>query len=95
MKITFKSLAEIRYSHFQQVKREVVGKENAGYRIHVLRRSKNPLDNHLFTVLGQNFNTGQYVTWNYNSEDGGFFWGHYFEHFEAAEAVVDFYSRSI
>lgn len=52
--------------------------------------SSHPDDSHLTVVLHKNFK-GEYVTHVHNSEDGGFYWGHYFSDLESA--MKDFHKR--
>lgn len=53
--------------------------------------STHPDDGHLRIVLATS-NKGEYVTWAFNKQDGGFFWGHYFgDDYDAA--LADFNKR--
>ena len=53
--------------------------------------SSNPGDAHLAVVLAKVDGYHPYVTWVYNKQDGGYFWGHYFE--TMVEAAKDFDKR--
>ena len=54
--------------------------------IKILKRkpfSDHPEDHYLEVVLAERNN--EYVTWEHNKEDGGYFLGHYFETLQNAE----------
>ena len=51
--------------------------------------SNHPDDHYLSIVLAKAF--GKFVTWAYNNQDGGYFWGHYFE--TLTEAKEDYKKR--
>lgn len=53
--------------------------------------SDHPGDHYLSIVLAQNFK-GEYVTWLHNSQDGGFYSGHYFGN-DIVSATKDFEKR--
>lgn len=54
--------------------------------------STNPNDHYLSIVLARVDNKYQpWVTWVYNKNDDGYFWGHYFERYE--DALDDFNNR--
>lgn len=55
--------------------------------------SNHPGDKHLSIVLAK-WN-GELVTWAHNKDDGGFFWGHYFDASEYKEAAADFLKRGV
>ena len=55
--------------------------------------SNHPGDKHLSIVLAK-WN-GEYVTWGHNKDDGGYFWGHYFDETEYEKAIVDFKKRGV
>lgn len=56
--------------------------------------SDHPGDAHLEVVLAKvEFGAHPWVTWMFNKEDGGYFWGHYFETQE--EAVKDYNERGV
>lgn len=42
-----------------------------------------------FTVLCYWPTKEEYVVWSYNHEDGGLYWGHYTDIFEAAARIYD------
>jgi len=55
--------------------------------------SNHPEDTHLSVVLCEIDQKDHYVTWMHNSEDDGYFWGHYFE--TLREARIDYNKRGI
>lgn len=56
---------------------------NVGFDILIHRPYTNhPKDHYLKAVLGHS--AGRWVTWVYNVQSGGFFWGHYFDNETAA-----------
>ena len=58
------------------------------------RYSRHDGDRHLAVVLARTDNQYHpFVTWVYNMNDGGYFWGHYFE--SLAEAKADYNSRGV
>lgn len=55
--------------------------------------SHHPDDKHLSMVLAKWGE--QYVTWGYNEQDKGYFWGHYFESHNYHKAVEDYNKRGV
>jgi len=60
--------------------------------------SLHPGDHYLTIVLArspkdQRAYGDEFVTWGFNKQDGGFFEGHYWPSFNAADAVKDFETR--
>ncbi len=53
--------------------------------------SSHPGDKHLTVVLARTGGHHPWVTWVHNSQDGGYFWGHYFETLK--DANEDFRKR--
>lgn len=69
-------------------KKTVHGTSNAGYEIIAQRFSgSNPDNRFLHVVMGEQ-EGGEFVTWIYNDQTGGFGSGHYFEGCDAFEAAI-------
>jgi hypothetical protein len=57
---------------------DLIGRVNAGYTIIAAVQFPHPGDSHLYVVMGQQDNA--FVVWTFNTQDGGFYHGHYFGH---------------
>jgi len=72
-----------------------VNKQERGDKYILLEKpySNHPGDSHLTMVLARWHN--KFVTWGYNMQDQGFFWGHYFQESELEKALDDFNKRGL
>jgi hypothetical protein len=66
-----------------------IPKKNVRFKIVESKRSKK--SDFISVVLGQLVDESEFVTWLFNHQDGGFFWGHYFSDYTSAKK--DFINR--
>lgn len=75
---------------------DIIGDENVGFII----RHAIQVDHINYIVFGEHISLSKWVTWNYNSDTGGYAHGHYFDavrsgqpHEQQIEALDDFVQR--